>query len=180
MWFQLGEPRTEGFVKYFYTGWKRAVLPATADVERAPELARVVKVYNELAAADGFPAANHIIMTHYVDGQHSIGMHYDKPRSIQAKSLITVVKTGEHGRPFRLETLDGALLMQRALAPGTAVIMTLEANLKTKHGVPAVEEAGSSGSIVFRSITDRVSWSTLEKELVKFYAEKKRKAGEEK
>ena len=104
----------------------------------------------------------------------------DKPRSIQAKSLITVVKTGEHGRPFRLETLDGALLMQRALAPGTAVIMTLEANLKTKHGVPAVEEAGSSGSIVFRSITDRVSWSTLEKELVKFYAEKKRKAGEEK
>ena len=49
MWFQLGEPRTEGFVKYFYTGWQRAVLPATADVERAPELARVVKKYNELA-----------------------------------------------------------------------------------------------------------------------------------
>ena len=68
--------------------------------------------------------------------------------------------------------------MERVLAPGTAVIMTLEANLKTKHGVPAVEEAGSSGSIVFRSITDRVAWSTLEKELAKFYAEKKRKAGE--
>ncbi len=45
----------------------------TADVERAPELARVVKVYNELAEADGFPAANHFIMTHYIDGEHSIG-----------------------------------------------------------------------------------------------------------
>ena len=48
--------------------------------------------------------------------------------------------------------------MERVLAPGTAVIMTLEANLKTKHGVPAVAEAGSSGSIVFRTITDRVTW----------------------
>ena len=53
---------------------QRAVLPATADVERAPELARVVKVYNELAEADGFPAANHFIMTHYIDGEHSIGL----------------------------------------------------------------------------------------------------------
>ena len=120
------------------------------DVERAPELAPVVKKYNELAAADGFPAAN--------------------------------LKTGEHGRPFRLETLDGALIMERVLAPGTAVAMTLAANLKTKHGVPAVAEAGSSGSIVFRTITDRVAWSTLEKELAKFYTDKdkKRKAGEEK
>ena len=79
-----------------------------------------------------------------------------------------MVKTGEHGRPFRLETLDA----------GAAVIMTLEANLETKRGVPAVEEAGSSGSIVVRTITDRVAWGTLEKELAEFYAEKKRKAGE--
>ena len=35
-------------------------------------------------------------------------------------------------------------------------------------------------SIVFRTITDRVAWSTLKKELAKFYAEKdkKRNAGE--
>ena len=43
--------------------------------------------------------------------------------------------------------------------------MTLEANLRTKHGVPAVDEAGSSGSIVFRTITDRVSWEQLEKKI---------------
>ena len=64
-----------------------------------------------LAEADGFPSANHFIMTHYVDGEHNIGMHYDKPISIQKESLITIVKTGEHGRPFRLEMLDGALIM---------------------------------------------------------------------
>ena len=32
MWLQLGEPKTDGFVKYYYTGWQRAVLPATSDV----------------------------------------------------------------------------------------------------------------------------------------------------
>lgn len=68
------------------------------------------------------------IVTHYVDGEHNIGMHFDKPKSIRPGSLITVVKTGAHGRPFRLELLDGTLLMERVLPPGTAVVMTLEAN----------------------------------------------------
>ena len=40
------------------------------------------------------------------------------------------------------------------------------------HDAPADEEGGSSGSIVFRSITDRVKWSQLEKKLAKFYADK--------
>tara|TARA_B100001173_G_scaffold311553_1_gene329168 strand:+ start:1504 stop:2310 length:807 start_codon:yes stop_codon:yes gene_type:complete len=180
MWFQLGDPKAEGFVKYYYTGWQRAVLPATADVETAPELAVVTKRYNELMEADGYPVANHFIMTHYVDGEHNIGMHFDKPISIEKGSLITIIKTGEHGRPFRLERLDGAVIMEKVLAPGTAVIMTLEANLSTKHGVPAVEEAGSSGSIVLRTITDRVSWGRLEKELKKFYEEKGVKKAEKK
>ena len=58
------------------------------------------------------------------------------------------------------------------LAPGTAVVMTLAANLATKHGVPEVEKAGSSGSIVFRTITDRVRWTKLEKKIAKFDADK--------
>ena len=58
--------------------------------------------------------------------------------------------------------------------------MTLEANLLTKHGVPAVEEAGSSGSIVLRTITDRVSWDKLEKELAKFYSDKDEKRKDKK
>ena len=59
--------------------------------------------------------------------------------------------------------------------------MTLEANLAnlaTKHGVPAVAHAGSSGSLVLRTIDERVTWARLEKELAKFYAGKKRKADE--
>ena len=42
----------------------------------------------------------------------------------------------------------------QVLAPGTAVIMTLEANLETQHGVPELKtKVGPSGSIVFRTIT---------------------------
>ena len=177
MWCQAGDPKTEGFVKYYYTGWQYAVLPATCDVQRVPELAEVVENYNTWVTGKDYPAANHFIFTHYVDGDHNIGMHFDKPVSIAEKSLITIVKTGEYGRPFRIEMLDdGTVLMDKVLAPGTAVIMTLEANLKTKHGVPAVAQAGSSGSIVFRTIKERVGWADLERQLSKTATSKKRKA----
>lgn len=178
MWFQLGEPKIDGFVKYYYTGWQKAVLPATSNLARAPELVPVVERYNALAAELGWAAANHFIVTHYASGEHNIGMHFDKPKSIRPRSLITIIKTGAHGRPFRLELLDGTLLMERVLPPGTAVIMTLEANLATRHGVPAVDHAGSSGSLVLRTIDEHVSWARLEQEVAKFYAGKKRKAAE--
>ena len=171
MWFQSGRPQQVGFVKYYYTGWQRRVLPATADVADCPELSPAVERYNLWSTALGFPSANHFIVTHYVDGEHNIGMHFDKPTSIAADSLITVVKTGAHGRPFRLEKLDGTLIFERVLAPGTAVVMTLAANLATKHGVPAVEQAGSSGSVVFRTITDVVPWERLQHELEKLDAQ---------
>ena len=141
------------------------MLPATADVTTCAELQPIVTKYNEWASQAGYPQANHFIATHYIDGKHSIGMHFDKEKSIQPGSLITVVKTGAHGRPFRLEWLDGRLIFERVLPPGTAVIMTLEANLLTRHGVPEVAEAGPSGSLVFRSIMDTVSWAKLEKKL---------------
>ena len=165
MWFQLGDPREVGFTKYYYTGWQSAVLPATSNVEACPELASVVGRYNDWCTGFGYERANHFIVTHYVDGAHSIGDHYDKPKSIARGSLITILKTGEHGRPFRLTWLDGTLIFEKVLPPGTAVVMTLEANLRTKHGVPAVSDAGPSGSIVFRTITQRVSWEQLEKKI---------------
>ena len=59
----------------------------------------------------------------------------------------------------------GASFCECVLPPGTTVIMTLEANLKTKHGVPAVAEAGPSGSVVLRTITERVEWACLQKKL---------------
>ena len=64
---------------------------------------------------------------------------------------------GEEKTPFFSQTL----------APGTAVIMTLKANLQTKHGVPVVAEAGSSGSIVFRTISTLISPKQAAKELRK-------------
>ena len=80
-----------------------------------------------------------------------------------------MVKTGEHGRPFEL-CFPGekkAPFYSEVLSPGTAVIMTLEANLATKHRVPVVDEAGSSGSIVFRTIDTVVPPETVAKELRK-------------
>jgi hypothetical protein len=44
--------------------------------------------------------------------------------------------------------------------------MTLEANLQTKHGVPVCEdECGSSGSIVFRTITRTVSMEEAQRQI---------------
>ena len=42
---RAGDARDD-FVKYYYTGWQNAVLPATSNVERAPEMAAVTKKYN--------------------------------------------------------------------------------------------------------------------------------------
>ncbi len=93
---------------------------------------------------------------------------------------------GSHGRPFQLRMrlfprrLPGededafkkreekAQQQERPfydhiLAPGTAVIMTLEANLLTQHSVPVLDEAGPSGSIVFRTITEVVKPQQLKR-----------------
>lgn len=86
----------------------------------------------------------------------------DKPRSIEEGSLIVVVKTGEAGRPFKLEWLDGTVIFEEVLPPGTAVVMTLEANLRTKHSVPELaSECASSGSLVARTITESKSWTEV-------------------
>ena len=154
IWLQRGDPFDIGWIRYAYTGWQWRVLPATCDVAKCAEMLPVADKYDEWCAAVGYPAANHYIVTRYVDGKHSIGWHFDKPTSIDPGSLITVVKTGHHARPFELRRrVDGpaqakeAPFFSRVLAPGTAVIMTLEANLATQHAVPEVEDAGPSGSV---------------------------------
>jgi hypothetical protein len=91
----------------------------------------------------------------------------DKPTSIADKSLITVIKLGEVGRPFRLEWLDETLIFEEVLPPGTGVVMTLESNMKTKHSVPVTGEDGNSGSIVARTVTDNVSWDETSKRISK-------------
>ena len=52
--------------------------------------------------------------------------------------------------------------------PGDAVLMSMKANLATKHGVPILKQpTGVSGSIVLRSIRERVECDALAQELAK-------------
>jgi hypothetical protein len=168
IWLQRGDTE-DGYLRYGYTGWQWNVLPATARVSLCPQVASIADAYDAWVTSVGFPHANHYIITKYQDGAHNIGMHSDKAKDIEVDSLITVVKTGAHARPFEL-CLPGeekTPFFSEVLAPGTAVIMTLEANLQTKHGVPVVEECGSSGSIVFRTIKTSISKDQVAKELGK-------------
>lgn len=168
IWLQRGSPPKEGYLRYGYTGWQWCVLPATVEVDKCAEVKPVADRYDAWTKSldISMPCANHYIVTKYADGQHNIGFHSDKAKDITPGSLITVVKTGAHGRPFAvcLPGCEQAPFFSEVLAPGTAVVMTLEANLATKHAVPVVEEVGSSGSIVFRSIATRVSYEQAVKE----------------
>lgn len=166
MWFQRGNPReTRNFLRYLYTGWQWRVLPATSGVDTAPELKPAVDALVNWTLAQGYSAPNHYIITRYKDGDANIGAHFDKPASIEPGSLITVIKLGEAARPFKLERLDGTVVFDKVLPPGTGVVMTLEANLKTKHSVPVCEVSKPSGSLVARTIHDSVSWEALQNKI---------------
>jgi hypothetical protein len=157
IWMQRGDPK-DGYLRYGYTGWQWNVLPATVDVAICPETLPIVDAYDEWATSLGHSSSNHYIVTGYEDGQHNIGFHSDKAKDIVPGSLITVVKLGSHARPFELcfPGKEKEPFFSKVLQPGTAIIMTLEANLATKHGVPVVSECGPSGSIVFRTIATKV------------------------
>ena len=176
IWLQKTDPAQHGFLRYGYTGWQWRVLPATADVARCKEVEPIADKYDAWAAKLGAKPANHYIVTKYKDGAHNIGFHTDKPQDIAASdadgvSLITVVKIGACARPFAVREVapkgekERAPFFCKALEPGTAVIMSLEANLLTQHAVPPVEESGPSGSIVFRSIATRIDAATAAREI---------------
>lgn len=178
IWLQRGAPEVVGYRRYYYTGWTWRVLPATADVAKCAEVEPIADAYDAFADKMGVQRANHYIVTKYADGEHNIGFHSDKPHDIAASgedglSLITVVKIGDCARPFAVRNFpaNGAKpeppFFLEEVAPGSAIIMTMEANLKTQHAVPPVEEAGPSGSIVFRTITKTVSMAETAKELRK-------------
>ena len=166
MWLQRGATASVGYRRYRYTGWQWKVLPATVDVAMCPEVSGMATLYDDFCDGGGVPRANHYIVTAYEDGQHSIGWHFDKPDSIDPDSIITVVKLGATGRPFALRRLgETEPFFNQVLEPGTAVIMTMQANLATQHSVPEVPEAGRSGSIVFRTITESYTEDQVAAEL---------------
>ena len=133
MWFQESDPmeNVKGFLKYFYTGWQYKVMPATAGVEKVPWLAE----FTNRVTVVGFGQRDHHIVTMYEKEDCGIGMHSDKPKSIDPNSVILVVKTGDCGRPFRITDNRGGADQDKELfcdvvAPGDAVLMSMKANLR--------------------------------------------------
>ena len=174
MWFQNGDPLVEGFIRYYYTGWQKKVLPATANVASVPFLDAFTRAVNGWLKGHGQLETNHYIVTEYANENDGIGQHYDKARSIHHDSVILVVKTGECGRPFVITENKGdkddpdRVLYEAVVPPGSAVLMSMKANLATKHGVPVVKEAAApSGSIVLRTICERMTPRSLAQVLAK-------------
>jgi hypothetical protein len=173
MWFQRDEPLENGWLKYSYTGWQNRVMLATSAWGNCPIMKYIAGRYDGFCDANQIMRANHAIVTTYNSPADCIGAHSDKARTIFPSgggltSMITVVKLGPGSRRFIITALDGLVLFDKRLEPGTAVIMPLETNLATKNAVPAVSADdfdGPSGSIVFRSISTRVSHAALKKTL---------------
>jgi len=116
-----------------------------------------------------------------------------RPFELRMRTKMTLVEKdafeamGEKERKAFKKVLNGRQdnekpFFRKVLEPGTAVIMTLEANLQTQHGVPKLKtKVGPSGSIVFRTITKRVTMAdTLKKlEACESNFEKKKRKREE-
>lgn len=166
IWLQRGRPETDGVPYYYYTGVQWEVVLAQASWEDCPSINDTVADLDKLYEMIGAQKAHQCIVTAYNDETCGIGKHFDKPKSIAASndesaSLITVIKLGE-ARPFELYKLgeEETPAWSEKVSGGTAIIMTLEANLKTKHAVPMIEEkVGESGSLVFRTIAEESIFS---------------------
>ena len=172
MWFQTDDPLAEGFLVYKYTYHQQLVVPATFEVSRCRSLARITSAYNSrICHALGAKEANHGIATAYENGTDCITAHSDKASDIAPSdrgglSLIGVLKAGENSRPFEIAMdKQSAPFFTKELPPGTLVLMTLEANNRTVHSVPAVPDCGPSGSIVWRTITTRMTTAEVVREL---------------
>ena len=161
IWLQRGKPSAEGIPYYYYTGVQWEVVLAQASWDECPEIENLIPRLDRAYATIGAKPASQLIVTAYNDETCGIGAHYDKPKSIAASdedgaSLITVVKIGDVGRPFELYRLaeeGGPPAWSGVVPPGAAIIMTLEANLRTKHAVPTLTTVcGKSGSLVWRTI----------------------------
>jgi hypothetical protein len=53
VWFQRGDPLVDGFRRYLYTGWQKAILPATADVRKCEELESIWDAFDDFCAREG-------------------------------------------------------------------------------------------------------------------------------
>lgn len=156
-----------GLLRYGYTGWQWAVSFATGDIKHVPIIQELMKRSNALIKNKEC-SFNHCIGTLYKTGQDYIGMHSDKVRDFQENSWFLVIKFG-YTRLFEFCMKDESKtkIFSEKLVAGTGIWVRANsanaANSLVTHGVPIMEHAGKSGSIVFRCIKTRIKWSDVEK-----------------
>ncbi len=169
VWIQDG-PTDKSINVYSYTGWNNCVALATSDWNKDTALKTICDKYNSFLSSCDIAQSNHAIITAYNNKDHNIGMHYDKTRSLKNDGVIAVVKMGASRRfSIRKRIIDAQsdksfvqkmqenepMLFDELVPSGTCILMTMEANLATQHGVLEMdEEVGLSGSIVFRTVKD--------------------------
>ena len=181
VWFQEYK---DGFYTYKYTGWQKKVLNATFCIDKNTFSATSALVHVMKQDIN----QNHWIATMYEDGNDYIGMHSDKVKTWKKDSGFQVVKWGA-SRIFRVTINDDedvnkcTVLLSKKMPAGTSIIIDKETNLKTRHGVPVMEDCNEvSGSIVGRDIETCISFSDsqkmieqAERDRLKRIATKKRK-----
>ena len=147
----------QGLKRYGYTGWQWRVSLAQCRMESIPLINQVTRDIN---AMFGMEPLNHAIVTVYQNGEDNIGAHSDKNGDFNPNTGFIVLKLG-HARRFQF--LDnGVVFYDKEVPAGTAVLVSGEANITTKHAVPRDTKCHSeSGSIVWRSIGTTFSWATV-------------------
>ena len=113
------------------------MLPATADVADCPAVRDIWDKYDAWCDSTNVPRANHGIVTTYSDGSMNIDYHYDKMNTIASDSLITIVKTGEVGRPFQIR--------QRRYAPWASEVPEAQREKTPMRGDGRDEAGGHVG-----------------------------------
>ena len=164
MWFQRDMSK---MLRYGYTGWQWAVSAGTYRLGTIPALAALIDTADTKL---GFVHAhNHWIVTRYAEGTDNIGMHSDKVKDWAEGSAFAVIKLGAPRAFVFTQTVDGedVEIYSEVLEPGTAVVVGYAANLKVKHGVPAVAASEPSGSIVGRCIAMEVEWPKVQEAIEK-------------
>ena len=162
----------KGMYRYGYTGWQHSISYATHSVKKIPVMKEFVKKLNSKLVQNH----NHWIITEYKTCQDNIGFHSDKSKDFAENSYFIVIKMG-YPRKFEFRTKrtkdnpNPTPFYSKILSAGTAIFVRsnaadgLDANSIVEHGVPEMEYAKVSGSIVSRRIKTRVLWKDVEKNI---------------
>lgn len=116
------------------------------------------------------PGINHVIATHYRNGDDEIGFHSDKIKDIRPDTPIISLSFGET-RELHMMKLDGTDRTVHVLEPGDLFILGWRTNMARKHAiVPVADEVaierdpnvpiGSRISLVFRDIKTTIPLAT--------------------